>query len=157
MAFGPGVFVMHWKVLCAGVAVLAVAGAGVAQATTYDVAADFSPVNNPNGVWSYGHTSTGDVSFTLNSSHGTETNCPEVQMWIDNTLYLSQQFYNPTAVEQTEPAWIAPGNFHRLPGLFVFADCVRGLRPREHDPLDRSDDGLCRLDGRVYRPADGAI
>lgn len=94
---------MHWKILCVGVAVLALAVAGAAQATTiYDVAADFSAANNPNGVWSYGNTSTGDASFALDTTAGTAPNAPAVVTWVGGTFNLSKQYYNPTAVEQDD-------------------------------------------------------
>lgn len=37
--------------------------------TVYDAAADFSPANNPNGVWSYGWSSTLGSAFNLDVAH----------------------------------------------------------------------------------------
>jgi hypothetical protein len=45
-------------------------GATRARADIYDAAADFSATSNPNGVWSYGYSTTLGGTFNLYTTHG---------------------------------------------------------------------------------------
>jgi len=52
-----------------------------ASATTFDVAADFSATNNPNGVWSYGWSSTLTSDFNLYPDPGKFYD--DIDFWVD--------------------------------------------------------------------------
>ncbi len=52
-----------------------------ASATTFDVAADFSATNNPNGVWSYGWSSTLTSDFNLYPNHGKMSETIDIDVW----------------------------------------------------------------------------
>ena len=54
-----------------------------AQALTFDAATDFSLTNNPNGVWSYGYSSTLGGVFNLYPDKG---NISGLDYWRDNTI-----------------------------------------------------------------------
>src|SRR5947209_5589818 len=67
----------------------------VLSATVFDVAADFSPTNNPNGVWSYGYSPSPGSSFVLDSYHTVDDNGHSVWTPNSNTGY-PLTFYNGT-------------------------------------------------------------
>lgn len=50
-------------------------------ATIYDAAADFSPTSNPNGVWSYGSSTTLGSAFILGTTSG---NTSGIDYWIND-------------------------------------------------------------------------
>lgn len=54
-------------------AVLSLSALGASAATVYDVAADFSVTNNPNGVWTYGETNGFGGAFTQFTDNGTSS------------------------------------------------------------------------------------
>jgi hypothetical protein len=82
-----------WKAFCR-IVVLAFLSAGyAAQATTFDVAADFSATNNPNGVWSYGWSSTLTSAFNLYPNNGKVDEIINIDIWADFGHFSS---YYPT-------------------------------------------------------------
>jgi len=94
-----------------------------ASATTYDVAADFSATNNPNGVWSYGWSSTLTSDFNLYPNHGKfdDTINPiiPIDVWAgSNFPYSPNVSHNGTgSINNDHPAitW-QPGQFSLHPG-----------------------------------------
>jgi hypothetical protein len=119
--------------------VAAVVGAGVAQAASYDISNDFSVASNPNpnGVWTYGFSSTlggpltnYDVGTTLGSG---------LQVWNSSTVQVSgapTDINNPTggAIQTCSSCSPLPANtaaFH--PGslgqfsVYQFTSPVTGL------------------------------
>ncbi len=54
------------------------------QAQTYDVASDFSTVNNPNSVWSYGYSN--DLASSITTYSGLYEVSPGFLAWNDSTL-----------------------------------------------------------------------
>ena len=60
-------------------AILAVAVPPTHAGSVYDAAADFSPTNNPDGVWSYGSSTTLGSPFMLGNTHG---NAFGIDYWV---------------------------------------------------------------------------
>ncbi|MBA7481860.1 hypothetical protein ES707_17337 [subsurface metagenome] len=58
-----------WKAFCRIIVLAFLSSGYAAQATTFDVADDFSATNNPNGVWSYGWSSTLTSALNLYPNH----------------------------------------------------------------------------------------
>ena len=60
------------RVIFVGILTLSLLSGETARAgTIYDAAADFSPTNNPNGVWSYGWSQTLGSMFNLDTTSTT--------------------------------------------------------------------------------------
>jgi hypothetical protein len=92
-----------------------VGSTGVAQATTYDISADFSTASNPNSVWTYGFSSTLGSALTLYDQTFTDSG---IQGWRSSTVqYLGApaDWNNPTGgTIGLTPAYTAA--FHPGPG-----------------------------------------
>jgi len=96
-----------------------------ASATTYDVAADFSATNNPNGVWSYGWSSTLTPALNLypdNGKMGDKVGDPiNIDVWFDwgqFSSYSPNVAHNPTGSINNEHWTITwqPWQFSLHPG-----------------------------------------
>ncbi len=90
----------------------------LAAPLTYDVAADFSATNNPNGVWSYGWSSTLASAFNLYPNHGIFDDAIPVDVWAgSNFPYSPNVSHNGTGSPITHPTIIwQPGQFSLHPG-----------------------------------------
>ena len=89
-----------------------------ASATTFDVAADFSATNNPNGVWSYGWSSTLTSDFNLYPNNGKIYD--NIDFWLDFghiSDYTPNVAHNGTGITVDHPTitW-QPGQFSLHPG-----------------------------------------
>ena len=82
------------RIIIAGLVVGMMYVPAVPAATIHDVAADFSLAANPNGVWSYGYTTTLGGALILYTDKGTSSG---LEYWFKN-LYLGAPgvAYNPT-------------------------------------------------------------
>jgi hypothetical protein len=70
---------------------------GAARATTYDISTDFSTASNPNGVWTYGFSTTLGGTLTLYDQPTTDVS--GIQNWRSSTVQSSlvpEDFNNPT-------------------------------------------------------------
>ncbi|MCJ7693535.1 MAG: FG-GAP repeat protein, partial [Sedimentisphaerales bacterium] len=79
--------------------ILILATSAAAQATTFDVAADFSATNNPNGVWSYGWSSTLTSALNLYPDKGKLDPTINIDVWFDwgvLSSYSPNVAHNPT-------------------------------------------------------------
>jgi len=103
-------------VICA--AICLAANLCLAAPLTYDVAADFSATNNPNGVWSYGWSSTLTSAFNLYLNHGIFDDAIPVDVWAgSNFPYSPNVSHNGTENPITHPTIIwQPGQFSLHPG-----------------------------------------
>jgi hypothetical protein len=70
-----------WKAFCRIVVLAFLPSGYAAQATIYDVAADFSATNNPNGVWRYGWSSTLTSDLNLYPDPGKFYD--DIDFWVD--------------------------------------------------------------------------
>ncbi len=113
---------------------LGLAAAQPAAAQTYDAAGDFSAVNNPNGVWSYGYENTLGDTLNLFSDHFAPT--ATTSGWNNNiSAFVPMVIKNFGAVTDTGFAdlVIAPGQlvFHPGPqdqfGIVRFTASQAGL------------------------------
>jgi hypothetical protein len=107
-----------WMAFCRIVVLAFLSSMYVAQATTFDVAADFSTTNNPNGVWSYGWSSTLTSSFNRYPNHGKFDPYP-IDVWAgSNFPYSPNVSHNGTgSVVDSHPTIIwQPGQFSLHPG-----------------------------------------
>jgi len=110
------------------IVVLAFLSAGYSvQATTWDVAADFSETNNPNGAWSYGWSSTlvspsaPDINLYTKSGKFDDTINPiiPVDVWAgSNFPYSPNVAHNGTgSINNDHPTIVwQPGQFSLHPG-----------------------------------------
>jgi hypothetical protein len=72
-----------------------------AQASTYDPAAEFSPTANPNGVWSYGYSTSLGSAMTLFPEH---LNMDGIDFWRTNIATSDPTvFHNGTARSLSRP------------------------------------------------------
>jgi thiol-disulfide isomerase/thioredoxin len=87
-------------------------------ATTFDVAADFSATNNPNGVWSYGWSSTLTSAFNLYPNHGKFDEKIPVDVWAGPNLPDTPiAVHNGSGSPISHPTIIwQPGQFSLHPG-----------------------------------------
>jgi hypothetical protein len=86
-----------------------------ARADVFDVAKDFSIGSNPNGVWSYGYSTTLTGPLTLNAESLTISG---VEFWRTNlSLGAPASFYNPTSsVVAITSDLLQPNQFGFHPG-----------------------------------------
>ena len=91
-----------------------------AQAAIYDVAADFSATNNPNGAWSYGESSTLTSALTVYPNSGKfDPPTVNIDVWAgENHPYSPNVSYNGTgSVDTSHPTIIWQiGQFSLHPG-----------------------------------------
>src|SRR5271157_853557 len=67
--------------------------------STYNAAADFSATSNPNGVWSYGWSSSLGSTFNLDNYHGHDVDATHVEDdWHPSDNAYPLVFYNPLSV-----------------------------------------------------------
>jgi len=89
-------------------------------ATTFDVAADFSATNNPNGVWSYGWSSTLTSTLNLYPNHGKfDDPIIPIDVWAgSNFPYPPNVSHNGTGITIDTHNTITwePGQFALHPG-----------------------------------------
>ena len=87
-------------------------------ANTFDVAADFSATNNPNGVWSYGWSSTLTSTLNLYSNHGKFDDTIPVDVWLGSNFSDTPSVaHNRTGrpITHRTITW-QPGQFSLHPG-----------------------------------------
>lgn len=108
--------------LLAIVAVLVTAFNASASATVYDVSADFSTTQNPNGVWTYGYKT--DLNGALTAYQYTFLNYSDNAVPIDGWLFLpgsfSGIFHNgttQTAISDGGAGTFPPGTIWFYPGF----------------------------------------
>src|SRR4051812_37320619 len=88
----------------------AIGTANLASAATYDISNDFSLANNPNGVWTYGFSTTLGGSLTLYDVASTQSG---LQFWQSSVVQTSgdpTDFNNPTANPITLSTLTVPGH-----------------------------------------------
>ena len=85
--------IVAWMAICLA------ANLCLAAPLTYDVAADFSAINNPNGAWRYGWSSTLTSAFNLYPNHGNIYAPLNMDVWADLET-ISKPF---EAVKPTKP------------------------------------------------------
>lgn len=145
------------RILVLSLLTVALAGATARASTIYDADADFSIVNNPNGVWSYGYL---DVTGTTFTKYATSTNAwhsptatGEIDAW-SQFAYDSNSYSvvgkNPTATTQREnpvgSIFIPAGTLFAHPGnsgekaTFRFTAPTTGLY--DISALFKPDDSL---------------
>ena len=97
------------------------------HAAVYDAVNDFSPTNNPNGVWSYGLELWDGGAFTL---YGTNGNDGPIELWEDPSLSYGTVSYNDTTgvVTTAEATW-QPRQLAVTPGMFSDFSIVRWTAP----------------------------
>lgn len=78
-----------WKTFCWSVVLAFLSYGYTAQATTFDVAADFSETNNPNGVWSYGWSSTLTSALNLYPDNVKMGAIIDIDTWTDVVVFPS--------------------------------------------------------------------
>jgi hypothetical protein len=88
---------------------------------TFDVAADFSATNNPNGVWSYGWSSTLTSALNLYPDNGKIYEIINIDVWADLghiSSYSPNVAHNGTGIAITHPNGVIwqPGQFSLHPG-----------------------------------------
>jgi hypothetical protein len=114
----------------------------------YDAAADFSPTNNPNGVWSYGQSATLTSPFVLYTSTAPNTGIPELDYWSAGsagTFALPAVFHNGTGqVVINETITMQPGQLAFHPGPADQFSVVRFTSP---------SDGIFSL-ATIFSPVD---
>ena len=131
--------------------------ASKAHATTFNAAADFSLSSNPNGVWSYGYSTTLGGTFILDTNSGTMTINPNFSYWganigpnntpivFENTAATNQQggganldpgqlaFHPGPNGEISIVRWISPGaESISLNTIFTGRDNVNGTTTDVH-------------------------
>ena len=97
------------------------ASIGATQAHAgYDAAADFSPTSNPNGVWSYGYSTTLGGTFNLYTSHGNFLNPDGTPTGLDS-WNQNIGLGNPAVIHNgtNAPLYVA-GSALYLPGQLAF-------------------------------------
>jgi hypothetical protein len=100
------------------IVVLAFLSSGyTAQAATYDAAAEFSTTNNPNGVWSYGWSSTLASAFNLYSYNGKIIPGKNLDLWVDPTHVAS---YCPNVLHNATASTITFSSARWKPGQLSF-------------------------------------
>jgi hypothetical protein len=115
-----------WRVFCQIVVLAFLLSGYVAQAAqTFDVAADFSTTNNPNGAWSYGWSSTLTSALNQYPDHdkmgeraGTPINIDAWSDWEQFSSYSPNATHNGTGTINNEHWTITwqPGQFSLHPG-----------------------------------------
>ena len=103
----------------AGIALAVVGAPAVASATTWDVTAQYSTTNNPDGVWSYGWEAAGALNPTLNLYNTTGPTIAPVNsiQWYDVNHHSVD--YTPTIwlnTSGTEAYGVLPGQVSLHPG-----------------------------------------
>ena len=133
---------MQWARSVFVVLVLMGAVGQVQAVTIHDVAADFSSTSNPNGVWSYGFSTTLGSAFTLGSTHG---NAYGIDYWVnDYTVAAPSVTHNGTVSPITfSTATWQPGQLGFHPGANG-VNCVIRFTTPTHSPflLDATFSGL---------------
>ena len=111
---------MNKFIVCTLVVLAFLSSVYVAQATTYDVAADFSATTNPNGAWSYGESSTLTSALTLYPNSGKfDPPTINIDVWAgENHPYTPNVSHNGTgSVDTSHPTIIWQiGQFSLHPG-----------------------------------------
>lgn len=100
-------------------------------AVVYDYANDFSPTNNPNGVWSYGFSTTLGGALTLYTATSTSDS---VTYWVYNPSNMGDGA-NQTAVTRNPccAIFVAPGQGALAPGQFGEFAVARFTAPTTAD------------------------
>src|SRR5438309_1356622 len=70
---------------------------GAAQATTYDISTDFSTASDPNGVWTYGFSTTLGGTLMLYDHPSTSGSIQIWQSWTVQSLGAPTDINNPTS------------------------------------------------------------
>jgi hypothetical protein len=118
--------------ICLAVAAFMLSGY-VAQAASYDAAADFSATGNPNGAWSYGWSSTLTSALNRYPSHGKIDSTGKLDYWYDPSIisaYTPNIVHNGTAnVVNVSTVTFQPGQLSLSPGYAGQYSHVRWTSP----------------------------
>jgi hypothetical protein len=118
-------------ILAVAAAVLTVGD--LARAVTFDVAADFSAANNPNGAWSYGWSSTLTSAINAYPSHGKIDSTGKLDYWYDPSIisaYTPNIVHNGTAnAVNVSTVTFQPGQLSLSPGYAGQYSHVRWTAP----------------------------
>jgi len=109
-----------WKEFFGIVVLVFLLSGYMAHATTFDAAADFSTTNNPNGVWSYGWSSTLTSAFNVYPYNGKIIPGKNLDLWVDPghiASYCPNVLHNATAgtITFSSARW-KPGQLSFHPG-----------------------------------------
>jgi hypothetical protein len=127
----------HVRVIVA-ISITVLSAASAAASTIYDAAADFSFAANPNGVWSYGWSTTLSGPFTLDVDQRA-TFDGGLQQWMGSSngnapdFGHASVFYNPSAVPLGNGYAVAPGDLAFHPGPTGTYAIVRWVAPDATD------------------------